>query len=140
MRWAVMVLGFGLAGAAGAEEVAPGFEGLADMAEAAPQEVLALPAVRAAVQAAVGDDWPVYAAMMENPGKGGLQGADYYGSACPDPACDEGYGTLFVDPVAGAVYVAWTQDGQLFFRPTNGAPDDGWPLKAQEAYEFWPEM
>ena len=110
------------------------------LAGAPPSEALKIPAVRKAVQAVLGDDWAVYEAMIQNPGKGGLQGADYYGSACPDPGCEQGYGTLFVDPVAGQVYVAWTQEGRLFFRPTNGQPDDGWPPRAREAYEFWPEM
>lgn len=128
------------AGAAAAGEVAAGFEAIAQMEGKPPSEVLALPAVAAAVQAVVGADWPIYQAMLQNPGHGGLKGADYYGSACPDPDCEAGYGTLYVDPATGEVWVAWTDAGRLMFRPTDGSSDDGWPAKAQEAYEFWPEM
>lgn len=120
--------------------VAPGFEGVAAVAGGQPAEVLALPAVAKAVRAVVGPDWPVYQAMLRNPGKGGMQGGDYYGSACPDAECAEGYGTLFVDTQAGKVWVAWTDAGRLTFRPDDGSSSSGWPEKALEAYEFWPEM
>jgi hypothetical protein len=130
-----------LAGAGQAETVAkPGFDGLDRLPTGHPSEALALPGVEAAVKAAVGADWPVYQAMISHPGKGGWLGSDYYGSACPKADCDQGYATLYIDPARGEVYVTWTDSGALYFRPTDGSPDDGWPDRANETYEFWPDM
>ncbi len=118
----------------------PGFEGLDQLPTGHPSEALALPGVEAAVKAAVGRDWPVYQEMIANPGKGGWLGSDYYGSACPNLDCEQDYATLYVDPARGEVYVTWTDKGALYFRPTDGSADDGWPDRANETYEFWPEM
>ena len=123
-----------ITGAALADPMA-GFDGLAGLKTGHPSEALALPAVQAAAQATLGPDWPAFAAMMVEPGEGGMQGADYYGSTCLQGDCDAGYATLFVDTADGAAYAAWTEDGTLSFAPDNSA----WPDTANAAYEFWPE-
>ena len=108
---------------------------LAALTKAHPADALALPAVKAAAKRLLGKDWADYLDHMDEPGHGGLQGNDYYGSTCTGGDCDAGYATLFVDAGTGAVYAAWTRDNHLFFRPEL----DSWPEKAASAYEFWPE-
>lgn len=100
-----------------------------------PALVMKRPAVDRALHTLLKDDFATYAAMMAEPGKGRSIGRDYYGSTCLKGDCDAGYATLFVDNENGAVYVAWTESGNLFFRPDL----DLWPEKAEVAYEFWPE-
>lgn len=103
-----------------------GWEALEGLAGAHPAEALAIAPVLEALQAGLGDQYPVFAERISELGSGDLVEGGYLGRACVKFTCDEDWAVLYLDRATRGVFAIWHVGGEV--------TPHMWP----EDPHFWP--
>jgi hypothetical protein len=109
-----------------------GWESLGLLAGAHPVEAMQLAPVLAALQAGLGDQYPLFAERISDLGSGDLTADGYLGRACLKYTCDEDWAVLYLDRATEGVFAVWHVGGEV---GPHFWPEDPhlWPPEAAAA-------
>lgn len=109
-----------------------GWEAVPGLAQAHPVEAMKLAPVLQALQAGLGQDYPVFAERISDLGSGDLTPEGYLGQACLKYTCDADWAFLYLHPAGEGVFVGWHVTGEI--EPHVWPADTtSWPPEAMAA-------
>jgi hypothetical protein len=111
-----------------------GWDALASLQPGHPADILGMGGIAAEIDALLGADRAVFIERISDLGSGGMEGADFFGTACLKFTCPEDNAMLFLDGGLRRPFLAWREAGG----PPRQAPDASeWSPAARGAYERW---
>lgn len=115
-------------------EAGKGWEAFQTLAGAHPVDAMKLAPVLGALQAGLGQDYPVFAERISDLGSGDLTAEGYLGGACLKLTCDEDWAFLYLHPATEGVFAAWAVGGES--GPHVWPADTSlWPAEATAALQ-----
>lgn len=94
-------------------DAAAGWEAMPSLAGAHPVDAMKLAPVFQALQAGLGEDYPVFAERISDLGSGDLTAEGYLGRACLKFTCEVDWAFLYLHPASEGVFAAWHVTGEI---------------------------